>query len=406
MVRSRAVCRLLGLVFVTTVAGTSAAVGADLPQPGTSVSHSGVTGTHSLVDRRKHPGAWLAYDPVTMLARSITARPPLVYAVDATSGIDQQLVGARARLQRRAPGSSAWTTIASSPERRGMATETSSPLHTSVTFPVDATGSLRLQWSISWYSAPNAQTGAATDQVDWYGERIGPWLKIGTAQRAARSSLSGVPAVRVRHGPRKTPSVALTFDFGGRIGDARSIVRWLIETQTPATIFSVGTTAKTPAGTRALSVAAKHPILFDFGNHSETHPDFTKISAAQIKHELDRADRTLKEIVGGSTKPFFRAPYGKIDEPALAAVGKAGWPMSFDWDTTTADYLPVSQGGPTVSELIHEIVSQARPGSIVIMHLGGYSTYRALPGIVRGLRTKGLEPVTLANLLEFNGAGG
>src|SRR4051794_38728076 len=91
MVRSRAVCRLLGLVFVTTVAGTSAAVGADLPQPGTSVSHSGVTGTHSLVDRRKHPGAWLAYDPVTMLARSITARPPLVYAVDATSGIDQQL---------------------------------------------------------------------------------------------------------------------------------------------------------------------------------------------------------------------------------------------------------------------------------------------------------------------------
>ena len=241
--------------------------------------------------------------------------------------------------------------------------------------------------------------------MDWYGERIGPWLKIGTSRDAARSSLAGIPAVRVRHGPRKTPTVALTFDFGGRIGDARSIVRWLVDHQTPATIFSVGTIAKTPACTRTLSIAAKHPDLFDFGNHSNTHPDFTKINAAAIRDELDRADHTISQIVGRSTKPFFRAPYGRLDKPALAAVGKAGWPMSFDWDTTTVDYLPVSDGGPTVSELVHQVLSQARSGSIVIMHLGGYSTYAALPAIVSGLRGKGLEPVTLASLLQFDPEG-
>ena len=76
--------------------------------------------------------------------------------------------------------------------------------------------------------------------------------------------------------------------------------------------------------------------------------------------------------------------------------------MNFDWDTTTADYLPVSDGGPTVSELVHDVLSQVRPGSIVIMHLGGYSTYKALPAIVNGLRAKGLEPVTLTSLLRFN----
>jgi hypothetical protein len=33
------------------------------------------------------------------------------------------------------------------------------------------------------------------------------------------------------------------------------------------------------------------------------------------------------------------------------------------------------------------------------MHLGGYHTLEALPAIVDGLRAKGLEPVTLSELL-------
>jgi hypothetical protein len=40
-----------------------------------------------------------------------------------------------------------------------------------------------------------------------------------------------------------------------------------------------------------------------------------------------------------------------------------------------------------------------RAGSIVLMHLGGYETSDALPGIVDGLAADGLTPVTLATLL-------
>jgi hypothetical protein len=35
----------------------------------------------------------------------------------------------------------------------------------------------------------------------------------------------------------------------------------------------------------------------------------------------------------------------------------------------------------------------------VLMHLGGWHTLEALPGIVSGLRARGLEPVTLSELL-------
>ena len=33
------------------------------------------------------------------------------------------------------------------------------------------------------------------------------------------------------------------------------------------------------------------------------------------------------------------------------------------------------------------------------MHLGGYNTFDALPAILSGLRDKGLEPVTLGEML-------
>ncbi len=43
----------------------------------------------------------------------------------------------------------------------------------------------------------------------------------------------------------------------------------------------------------------------------------------------------------------------------------------------------------------------ARGGSIVLMHLGGYNTYAALPEIMAGLRASGLLLVTLSTMLDY-----
>ena len=72
------------------------------------------------------------------------------------------------------------------------------------------------------------------------------------------------------------------------------------------------------------------------------------------------------------------------------------------WDVTTNDYIPRSLGGPTPAELVAEVLSKAHGGSIVVLHLNGPSTLAALPGIVSGLRAKGLEPVTLQRLLRLH----
>lgn len=61
-------------------------------------------------------------------------------------------------------------------------------------------------------------------------------------------------------------------------------------------------------------------------------------------------------------------------------------------------WRPEADGGPTAQQVVDKVVERAQGGSIVLMHLGGFNTLDAIPGIVAGLRAKGLTPVTLGTL--------
>jgi peptidoglycan/xylan/chitin deacetylase (PgdA/CDA1 family) len=69
------------------------------------------------------------------------------------------------------------------------------------------------------------------------------------------------------------------------------------------------------------------------------------------------------------------------------------------WDVDTIDWLPVADGGPTANQIVQKVVNNAKGGSIVLMHLGGYNTFQALPAIVAGLQARGLAPATIGQLI-------
>lgn len=205
----------------------------------------------------------------------------------------------------------------------------------------------------------------------------------------------------VSHGSRDSNAVALTFDMGGRLDPALSIMGWLVDHDVRATIFPTGEAAsETGIGRDVIARVAAHPELFAIGNHSWDHPDFRELTAAQIADQLERTEAALGPLVGGTTMPFFRPPFGSHDEAVRAAVGAAGWPFTVMWDVDTIDWRAPSDGGPSVDDIVAKVISRARGGSIVLMHLGGWSTLEALPRIVDGLRARGLEPVTLTELLR------
>jgi peptidoglycan/xylan/chitin deacetylase (PgdA/CDA1 family) len=217
----------------------------------------------------------------------------------------------------------------------------------------------------------------------------------------ASTAPSTAAATVISHGTRGTTQVALTFDMGGRLDPAVAIVQWLVDRRVHATLFPTGVSGSTTTqGKAALTLARAHPELFDIGNHSWSHPNFTTLTADQMASQLTRCETAVAPIAGQSTRPWFRPPYGAWTAPVRAAVGAAGWRYLVMWDVDTLDWKATADGGPTTADIVAKIAARAQGGSIVLMHLGGWHTLEALPGILAAVAAKGLTPVTLGEMFR------
>jgi peptidoglycan/xylan/chitin deacetylase (PgdA/CDA1 family) len=192
--------------------------------------------------------------------------------------------------------------------------------------------------------------------------------------------------------------------MGGRIGDALRIVDWLVDRRVHASVFVTGALAdstSTDAARRVLAIIDSRPGSLTLGNHSYTHRDFRTLTTGEIADELNRTAAAIAKSCAQDPRPFFRPPYGGYDARVLAAVGAAGYRMTVTWDIDTIDWRPIVNDppGPTAAQIVAKVLGHAQGGSIVLMHLGGYETLKALPDIVAGLRAAGYELVTLDELL-------
>ena len=135
----------------------------------------------------------------------------------------------------------------------------------------------------------------------------------------------------------------------------------------------------------------------ELGNHSYDHPDFQTISYEQARKQLlDNAD-TWWEACRAIPAPLFRPPYGSYNETTIKAAGSAGYPFVVNWDVDTGDWT-----GAPPAEVARRAVDGSGPGSIICMHTE-WNTQKAIPAIVKGLRAKGLEPVSVGELLAAGG---
>ena len=205
----------------------------------------------------------------------------------------------------------------------------------------------------------------------------------------------------VSHGSRQSNVVVLTFDVvGGASGSGLPIVQWLVDHRVPATLFATGQSADADATTKSvLALVAAHPDLFTVGDATWSEPDLTGLARSGIVDQLSRADGAIAAATGRTTKPLFRPPDGAQNAMVRAAAAVAGFPYTVLWDVDPDDGTAESSGGPTVDDIVTAVGARAQPGSIVRLHLGGENTLAALPGILDALRTSGLVPVRLTQML-------
>lgn len=240
-----------------------------------------------------------------------------------------------------------------------------------------------------------------TDNAVWAATwRSGGWSGFTrawtpSAPAPPASGLLGTDWTRI---PTGSKVVALTFDAGSNAAGLPSISATLRAKNVRATFFLTGNWVRDfPAQANAIIQDG-----YLVGNHSVSHPNFTKLTDSQVTAQVLGAQQAILRANGADTRPLFRFPFGDVNGRVLADVNRLGY-VPVRWTVDSLGWKGTS-GGQSVQSVTNRVLAAAQPGEIVLMHLGSNPDdgttldAAALPAIIDGLRARGYGFVTLQAL--------
>jgi peptidoglycan/xylan/chitin deacetylase (PgdA/CDA1 family) len=211
-------------------------------------------------------------------------------------------------------------------------------------------------------------------------------------QELERGKISGKVALVAFHpsGPARSPrAVALTFDDGPS-RYTRRVLAVLERMHARATFFVVGYLVDRFPRVVRREFAAGMAV----GNHSYSHPyrpPFDQQPHATVDSEIERGAEAIARV--GRAPTVFRPPGGSYSPYVVEAAAARGERVVL-WSVDPEDWSSET----TARQIKRRVLDAVRPGSIVVLHDGGgdqSATVQALPGIVRGIRARGLRLVVL-----------
>ena len=198
--------------------------------------------------------------------------------------------------------------------------------------------------------------------------------------------------------PATSRTAVLTFDGGASSTGVAPVLSTLAAKHAAATFFLTGDFVRRhPSATREISAA--HPV----GNHTDTHPDLTTLSSTRVVDEIRKGAAAIRSGTGRPPGPWFRFPYGARDARTIDLVNDE-CAVAVRWTVDSLGWKGTS-GGMTTAKVRDRVLAAARPGMIVLLHVGANPDdgttldAAALPAIIDGLRAKGYTFVTLQQAL-------
>ncbi|MGB3481058.1 MAG: polysaccharide deacetylase family protein [Mycobacterium sp.] len=187
---------------------------------------------------------------------------------------------------------------------------------------------------------------------------------------------------------RVVKCVALTFDDGPGPHTDR-LLRVLTAADATATFFLVGNkVAADPAAAKRIADAG-----MEIGNHTWSHPDLTTISAGEVAAQLSKTTTAIQAATG-QRPTLMRAGFGMINDGVLAEVGRQGM-AAVNWDVVPNDWI----NDTDIAASRAVLMSQIRPGAVVLLHDTFSSTVDLVEGILPVLHNNGYHAVTVSRLL-------
>jgi peptidoglycan/xylan/chitin deacetylase (PgdA/CDA1 family) len=260
-----------------------------------------------------------------------------------------------------------------------------------------------------------------------------PPMRKGQAVRRA-AWLGGAAAVAAAALARRRPALAVAAVAGAALAGAaafvpanpafgRALARGPRDGDRAALTFDDGPGPSTPAVLDALAAAGARATFFVLGRQAERHPELVRRIAADghqlashgydhgilifrgaghVEDQLRRAERAVEAAAGaGAMSRLFRAPHGFRGPATVVGARRAGYRMAA-W---TSGVFDSDEPGPAA--IARRAARALGPGAILLLHdADGWAPDRprqqtadALPEICRAARARGLELVTLDELV-------
>jgi peptidoglycan/xylan/chitin deacetylase (PgdA/CDA1 family) len=161
--------------------------------------------------------------------------------------------------------------------------------------------------------------------------------------------------------------ISLTFDDGPNDPYTFQLLEILAKRDIRATFFMIGSYVdRRPDIARAVAEAG-HTV----GNHTYTHPNLIFQSQWQLRDEISRCDRALRDAIGERRTKLFRPPFGGRRPATLRTIRAMGftpvmWNVTgFDWNAKSADSIE------------RHVTKKIRGGDVVLLHDGGHLRFGA-----------------------------
>lgn len=231
-----------------------------------------------------------------------------------------------------------------------------------------------------------------------------------------------------RFGLRNSGRVALTFDDGPHPKHTPMLLDLLKREGVKASFFVLGERARSQASLLARMRAEGHVI----GNHSDTHANLSLeqyvAEPERVVQEIAETNQVISPFIftaGGSgpqRHPYFRAPYGAWRSshaeilnsfaelsPYVGPIGwTAGSALTFTPEgrvATAADWACwQSKNNISIEDCAAGYMSEieASGGGVVLMHDITPNTVRLAGDVIRRLKERGYQMVTLDEIVQLD----
>lgn len=195
--------------------------------------------------------------------------------------------------------------------------------------------------------------------------------------------------------PQRERCLALTFDDGPNPRNTPRLLDLLARKGVPATFFVVGRrlAAHTEIARRA------HHEGHQIESHGQWHVPLPLIPAGILRSQLRQSANAIERCTGRRPR-YFRPPMGWFSHRCLRILEEEGF------QPVIGNIHPEDSRRPRPTVLVERIRERLAPGSIVILHDGGWRrgvdrtpTLEAVAGLIDELRDEGWTFLTLAGLV-------